>query len=68
MDRIIDVFPAEQQEQIRVQLSAVMEGVVSQQLMRTATGKGRVAAFEIMLGTPAIRNLEVISGARGDQP
>ena len=34
-----------------------MEGVVSQQLMRTATGKGRVAAFEIMLGTPAIRNL-----------
>ena len=57
MDRIIDVFPAEQQEQIRVQLSAVMEGVVSQQLMRTATGKGRVAAFEIMLGTPAIRNL-----------
>lgn len=57
MDRIIDVFPAEQQEQIRVQLSAVTEGVVSQQLMRTATGKGRVAAFEIMIATPAIRNL-----------
>lgn len=57
MDRIIDVFPAEQQEQIRVQLSAVTEGVVSQQLMRTATGKGRTAAFEIMIATPAIRNL-----------
>ncbi|WP_394404942.1 type IV pilus twitching motility protein PilT [Streptococcus sp. 20-1249] len=57
MDRIIDVFPAEQQEQIRVQLSAVVEGVVSQQLMRTSNGKGRVAAFEIMLATPAVRNL-----------
>lgn len=57
MDRIIDVFPAEQQEQIRVQLSAVTEGVVSQQLMRTSTGKGRAAAFEIMIATPAIRNL-----------
>lgn len=57
MDRIIDVFPAEQQEQIRVQLSAVTEGVVSQQLMRTANGKGRTVAFEIMIATPAIRNL-----------
>ncbi len=61
MDRIIDVFPAEQQEQIRVQLSAVMEGVVSQQLMRTATGKGR-GCLEIMLGTPAIRNLILREG------
>lgn len=57
MDRIIDVFPAEQQEQIRVQLSSVIEGVVSQQLMQTIGGKGRVAAFEVMLSTPAIRNL-----------
>lgn len=57
MDRIIDVFPAEQQDQIRVQLSSVVEGVVSQQLMAKVGGKGRVAAFEIMLPTPAIRNL-----------
>ena len=46
MDRIIDVFPAEQQEQIRVQLSAVMEGVVSQQLMRTYPEIGRASCRE----------------------
>lgn len=57
IDRIIDVFPPHQQQQIRVQLSSVLEGVVSQQLIPTADGTGRVAAFEIMLPNPAIRSL-----------
>ena len=57
IDRIIDVFPPYQQGQIRSQLSLVLEGVISQQLIPTIGGKGRKAAFEIMLGTPAIRNL-----------
>ena len=54
MDRIIDVFPAEQQEQIRVQLSAVMEGLYRSSSCVQRPARGRVAAFEIMLGTPAI--------------
>jgi twitching motility protein PilT len=57
IDRIIDVFPTDQQEQIRAMLSESLKGVVCQQLLRTADGKGRVAALEIMLGTPAIGNL-----------
>jgi twitching motility protein PilT len=57
VDRIIDVFPAHQQPQIRFQLSMVLEGVLSQILMPRAGGKGRVAAFEIMVATDAIRNL-----------
>ena len=57
IDRIIDVFPAHQQPQIRFQLSMVVEGVLSQILMPRAGGKGRVAAFEIMVATDAIRNL-----------
>ena len=57
IDRIIDVFPPYQQGQIRSQLSLVIEGVVSQQLIPMIGGKGRKAAFEVMLGTPAIRNL-----------
>lgn len=57
VDRIIDVFPPHQQQQIRIQLSAVLEGVVSQQLIPTIDGKGRVAAFEVMLAIPAIRSL-----------
>jgi twitching motility protein PilT len=57
IDRIIDVFPPHQQQQIRVQLASVLEGVVSQQLIPTIDQVGRVAAFEIMLSTPAIRNL-----------
>lgn len=57
IDRIVDVFPPYQQQQIRVQLSAVIEAVISQQLLPKATGSGRVAAHEIMLATPAIRNL-----------
>jgi len=57
VDRIIDVFPPHQQQQIRVQLSSVLEGVVSQQLIPTADGNGRAAAFEVMLPNPAIRSL-----------
>lgn len=57
IDRIIDVFPPHQQQQIKVQLSNVLEAVISQQLMPTADGNARVAAFEIMTATPAVRNL-----------
>ncbi len=57
VDRIIDVFPTDQQEQVRAMLSESLKGVVCQQLLKTAEGKGRVAALEIMLGTPAIANL-----------
>jgi twitching motility protein PilT len=57
IDRIIDVFPTDQQAQIRVMLSESLKGVVCQQLLRTAEGKGRAAAFEIMMGTPAVGNL-----------
>jgi twitching motility protein PilT len=57
VDRIIDVFPTDQQEQVRAMLSESLKGVICQQLLKTAEGKGRVAALEIMLGTPAIANL-----------
>lgn len=57
IDRVIDVFPPHQQQQIRIQLSAVLVSVVSQQLLPTVDGKGRVAAFEVMHSNPAIRNL-----------
>jgi twitching motility protein PilT len=57
IERIIDAFPPYQQQQIRLQLSLVIEGVISQILLPRADGNGRVAAFEIMLGTFAIRNL-----------
>ncbi|HAZ91659.1 MAG TPA: type IV pili twitching motility protein PilT [Eubacterium sp.] len=57
IDRIIDVFPPHQQQQIRVQLSMVLESVISQQLVPTADKRGRVAAFEVMHGTVAIKNL-----------
>jgi twitching motility protein PilT len=57
IDRIIDVFPKDSQEQVRTMLSESLKGVVCQQLLKTAEGKGRVAAFEIMVGTPAIGNL-----------
>jgi twitching motility protein PilT len=57
IDRMIDVFPPHQQEQIRMQLSLVLEGVLSQVLLRRASGQGRVAAVEIMLGTDAVRNI-----------
>ena len=57
INRIIDVFPPHQQEQIRVQLSFVLEGVLSQQLIAKKTGKGRVLAIEVLVPNPAIRNL-----------
>jgi len=55
--RIIDVFPVDQQEQIRIQLSSNLIAVLSQELCPLATGKGRVAAYEFMVVTPAIANL-----------
>ena len=57
VDRVIDVFPAEQQQQVRVQLGSVLQGVVSQQLVRRADGSGRIGAFEIMICNQAVRNL-----------
>ena len=57
VDRVIDVFPPHQQQQIRIQLAAVLESVISQQLIPTTDGKGRVAAYEIMHATAAIKNL-----------
>jgi twitching motility protein PilT len=57
VDRIIDVFPTHQQQQVRMQMSVNLVGVVSQTLLKTADGKGRVAAFETMVAVPAIRNL-----------
>jgi twitching motility protein PilT len=57
IDRIIDVFPPHQQQQVRVQLSTTLQGVVTQQLVPTSDGKGRAAACEVMVATPAIRNL-----------
>ena len=57
IDRIIDVFPPASQQQIRVQLAGVIEAVISQQLMPSKDGKGMVPAVEVMLGTPAIRNM-----------
>jgi len=55
--RLIDAFPAHQQSQIRTQLSLVLEGIVCQALIPKAGGQGRVAALEILVATPAIRNL-----------
>ena len=57
IDRIIDVFPPHQQPQIRLQLATLLESVISQQLLKTADGKGRVAAFEILHANSAIRAL-----------
>jgi twitching motility protein PilT len=57
IDRVIDVFSAEQQAQVRAQLAAALEGVVTQTLLPTADGRGRVAALEIMLPDYAVRNL-----------
>ena len=57
INRIIDVFPAHQQGQIRTQLSLVLEGIICQALMPRADGKGRVVSLEILIPTPAIRNL-----------
>jgi twitching motility protein PilT len=57
VDRVIDVFPTNQQQQIRVQLAGALQGVVCQQLIPTADSNGRVVGVEIMMATPAIRNL-----------
>ena len=57
INRVIDVFPPHQQQQIRVQLASVIECVISQQLLPIQTDSGRVAAFEVMMGTSAVRNL-----------
>jgi len=76
IDRIIDVFPKDAQEQVRSMLGESLKGVVCQQLLKTADGKGRVAALEIMLGNAAIGNLiregktfqipSIIQTARGE--
>ncbi|MBI1394347.1 MAG: PilT/PilU family type 4a pilus ATPase [Betaproteobacteria bacterium] len=57
IDRIIDVFPAAEKEMVRAMLSESLRAVISQTLLKTRDGSGRVAAHEIMIGTPAIRNL-----------
>jgi twitching motility protein PilT len=57
VDRIIDVFPAHQQGQVRVQLSVALQGIMTQQLLPNADGSGRVVATEILVPTPAVRNL-----------
>ena len=57
VDRIVDVFPPEQQQQVRVQLSVALQGIVTQQLLPTADGRGRAVATEVLVPTPAVRNL-----------
>ncbi|HTV11204.1 MAG TPA: PilT/PilU family type 4a pilus ATPase [Acidimicrobiales bacterium] len=57
IDRIIDVFPAHQQQQIRTQLAVTVQGIMTQQLLPKANGQGRVVACEILVATPAVRNL-----------
>ena len=57
IDRIIDVFPAHQQGQVRVQLSVALQGIMTQQLLPTADGAGRVVATEVLVPNPAVRNL-----------
>jgi twitching motility protein PilT len=57
VDRIVDVFPPDQQQQVRVQLSVALQGIVTQQLLPTADGNGRIAACEVLVPTPAVRNL-----------
>jgi twitching motility protein PilT len=57
IDRMIDVFPPHQQQQIRIQLAGVIEGVIAQQLMPRSDTNGRIAAFEVLVANPAVRNL-----------
>ncbi|HAX81099.1 MAG TPA: type IV pili twitching motility protein PilT [Actinobacteria bacterium] len=57
VERIIDVFPPHQQQQVRVQLGSSLQGVIAQQLLPTVDGRGRVPAVEVMIATPAVRNL-----------
>jgi twitching motility protein PilT len=57
IDRVIDVFPPHQQQQVRVQLAGALQGVVCQTLAKTADGQGRIVATEVLVATPAVRNL-----------
>ncbi len=57
VDRIVDMFPPEQQQQIRLQLSSTLQAVVSETLLPLVDGEGRIAAFEILICTPAVRNV-----------
>ncbi len=57
IDRIIDVFPPHQQQQVRVQLATTLQGIVTQQLLQTADGRSRAVACEVLVCTPAVRNL-----------
>jgi twitching motility protein PilT len=57
VDRVIDVFPAHQQDQVRTQLSVALEGIMTQQLLPTSDGARRVVACEVLVPTPAVRNL-----------
>jgi twitching motility protein PilT len=57
VDRVIDVFPAGQQNQVRSMFSASLQAVISQSLFRRKDGRGRIAGFEVMIATPAVRNL-----------
>ncbi len=57
IDRIVDVFPSEQQDQVRTMLASTLKAVITQQLLPTADGRGRCLAAEVMITTPAIRNL-----------
>jgi twitching motility protein PilT len=65
VDRIIDVFPAHQQQQIRIQLAASLQGIITQQLLPRARTRGRAVACEVLVATPAVRNL--IREAKGHQ-
>ena len=65
VDRVIDVFPPDQQGQIRVMLASTLQAVVTQQLLPSADGPGRAAAVEILIATPAVRNL--IRESKGHQ-
>jgi twitching motility protein PilT len=57
VDRIVDSFPPSQQHQVRTQLSIALQGIVTQQLLPTADGQGRACACEVLVPTPAVRNL-----------
>ena len=57
IDRVVDIFPSEQQQQIRTMLSESIEGIITQTLLPSKDGKGRVAALEVLVGVPALRNL-----------
>lgn len=57
IDRIIDVFPPHQQQQVRIQLAANLVGIISQVLLKRQDGKGRIAAFEVLIAVPAVKNL-----------